>query len=160
MTDMEKLLAYQQYSDMFVTARHILLFTIDTYTGYALPAETVEANRAKAYEALDRIRAGESFESIQAEYSEDPTTGGMTFSTGEFVEEFETAAWALNVGEVSGVVETEYGFHIIQRVDLQGDRWDDFYEYCVQEKYYSFMSPKIEEAKIAEKKAYKNLVIQ
>lgn len=67
----------------------------------------------------DRILKGSKFSTIATLYSEDPGTakkGGELgfFSRGEMVSEFENAAFALQDGEVSPVIETQYGFHIIQ----------------------------------------------
>ena len=78
----------------------------------------VEAKRALAQSVLDRVNAGEDFETLRKEFDEDPgqTEAGYTFGTGEMMPEFETAAFALKIGEVSGLVETSYGFHIIKRI--------------------------------------------
>jgi hypothetical protein len=73
----------------------------------------------RAREALERVRAGEPFEAVVAEYSEEPGAverGGLLQPgrEGSWVPEFWRAAAELGQGEVSGVVETEYGFHVIR----------------------------------------------
>jgi peptidyl-prolyl cis-trans isomerase SurA len=75
--------------------------------------------RAEAERLLSRIRAGEAFDSLALEYSDDTGTaevGGDLgwFRRGRMVREFEDAAFGLLAGEVSPVVETEFGFHIIK----------------------------------------------
>ncbi len=77
---------------------------------------------ADAQAALDRIKAGADFGEVAAAVSMDPVSaqsGGDLgfFATGEMVREFEDAAFALKVGEVSGIVKTDYGYHIIQVSD-------------------------------------------
>lgn len=72
----------------------------------------------KAEEILTRIKNGEDFAKLAKEFSEDPSAadGGNLgwFEKGKMVQEFENAAFALKPGEVSGIVRTQYGYHIIK----------------------------------------------
>ena len=84
------------------------------------------AVKDELYEIRSRILKGERFSTLARIYSEDPGTankGGETGfqGRGDFVAEFEAAAFALREGEISEVVETEYGFHIIQLIERRGD---------------------------------------
>jgi peptidyl-prolyl cis-trans isomerase SurA len=85
------------------------------------------SDKAKA-EAIDRLKRveerledGDSFEDLAREFSDDASAqvGGDlgTFGRGEMVQEFEEAAFALEPGEVSGIVPTRFGFHIIKSVE-------------------------------------------
>ncbi len=71
---------------------------------------------------LQRAQAGDDFMSLVDEYGEDPgmegNTDGYYFTYGEMVAEFEEASFALEIDEVSGIVETSYGYHIIKRYDF------------------------------------------
>ena len=95
-----------------VHARHILLGSED-----------------KAQEALRRVQAGEDFATVAREMSVDDITRTEGGDLGFFPKgmlsvprEVEDAAFALQPGQVSGVVRSPYGFHIIQVVERQSDR--------------------------------------
>lgn len=80
---------------------------------------SVEEAREKALAILDSISAGEDFARLAEAHSDDPgsaSAGGDLgwFRRGQMVREFEDAAFSLIDGQVSDLVETEYGFHIIK----------------------------------------------
>ena len=105
-----------------VHVRHILLMTIDPTTHEPLPDDAVKAKRKEADDVLMKARSGEDFAKLAGQYSEDPTTkdkGGElpSFPRGQMLPEFEAAAFALTNNEISDVVTTMYGFHIIKLID-------------------------------------------
>ena len=84
------------------------------------------AVKNELYSIRARILKGERFSTLARIYSEDPgsaTKGGELgfMGRGDLVPEFEAAAFALKEGEISEVIETEYGFHIIQLIERRGD---------------------------------------
>jgi parvulin-like peptidyl-prolyl isomerase len=86
------------------------------------------AARREAQQLLDSIRAGGDFQALAQTHSDDPGSapnGGDLdwFRRGQMVREFEDAAFALRDGQVSELVETEFGFHIIKvERSRQGER--------------------------------------
>lgn len=84
------------------------------------------AVKDRLYKMRKRILDGERFSTLALLYSEDPGSakkgGELGFhGRGEFAPEFEAAAFNLRDGEISEVVETEFGFHIIQMIERRGD---------------------------------------
>jgi parvulin-like peptidyl-prolyl isomerase len=105
-----------------VHVRHILLLTMDPATRTPLSADQVAAKRKSIDDLLKRVKAGEDFAKLATQYSEDPGSkekGGEldAFPRGQMVPEFEAAAFSLATNQVSDVVTTSYGFHIIKVLD-------------------------------------------
>ena len=85
-----------------------------------------ERVRTQLAELRERIIKGEKFSMLATLYSEDPGSakkGGELgfFPRGRMVSEFESAAFALKPGEVSPIIETQFGFHIIQLIERRGN---------------------------------------
>ena len=90
----------------------------------------MESSKAEVRQRLldlrSRIVNGESFSALAVLYSEDPGTapkgGELGFvSRGEVAKPYSEAAWSLKKGAVSKIVESEFGFHIIQLIDRKGE---------------------------------------
>jgi parvulin-like peptidyl-prolyl isomerase len=83
------------------------------------PELDIKQQKTKAEEVLKRVRAGEDFAKLAQEFSTDPGSkekGGDLgwFGAGQMVPEFDKAAFALKPGEISELVETKFGYHIIK----------------------------------------------
>jgi peptidyl-prolyl cis-trans isomerase D len=110
-----------------VQVRHILLKTTDKS-----PAE-VEKIRAKAEDILKQLKNGANFAELAKKYSEDPGSaqkgGDLGWVVrGQTVKNFENTAFSLKPKELSGVITTEYGFHILQVLDKQEAHTQSFEE--------------------------------
>ena len=99
-----------------VRASHILLSTRED--GKELSAEKKAEKYKLAQDLQARAKKGEDFAKLAEQYSEDPGSkmrgGEYTFPRGQMVPEFETAAFALKTNEVSEIVTTQFGYHIIK----------------------------------------------
>lgn len=87
--------------------------------------------KRRAEEVLKKAKAGEDFAGLARQYSEDPLTknkGGLLppFGRGVMVQEFEDAAFALKPGQISGVVKTQFGYHIIKLEEIRPSLPPDF----------------------------------
>ena len=105
-----------------VHVRHILLLTMDPVTHAPLSADQQQAKRKQMDDLLKRIRGGADFPALAKQYSEDPSSkdsGGEMpkFSRGQMAPEFEAAAFSLTNNQVSDVITTVYGYHIIKLLD-------------------------------------------
>ncbi len=91
------------------------------------PAEEAEANAlAQILAARARIEAGEAFEDVAVEVSEDPGSGANGgslgwFGRGQMVPEFEEATFSLEVGELSEPIKTDFGYHLIMVDEINTD---------------------------------------
>ena len=102
-----------------VRASHILLLTNDPNTRAELTKEQKEAKHKQMEDLLKRARAGEDFAKLAKEFSEDPGVkqngGEYVFSRSDLlVPEFKAAAFSLHTNQVSDIVTTQYGYHIIK----------------------------------------------
>ena len=122
-----------------IKVQHILISTIDTTkkddegNNVDMTDEEKEVylaeQKEKAEEALARAKNGEDFQALADEYSSE--NAGFEFSfdkngydpvnMSSMVEPFYTAAWQLSEGEISALVESQYGYHIIKCVSLNDE---------------------------------------
>jgi len=84
-------------------------------------AHILVKSESEAKAVLERLKKGEKFAAVAKQVSRCPSgkKGGDlgTFTRGKMVKEFENAAFALGKGEVSGLVKTQFGYHIIKRLE-------------------------------------------
>ena len=103
-------------------ARHILVSWQGAVGALPNVSRTRDEARARAEDVAAKIKAGSDFAELAKAYSDDSTgpRGGSLggFEAGTMVAPFEAAVKTLQVGEVSGLVETPFGFHIIKREAL------------------------------------------
>lgn len=111
---------FEKDLQMQVKVKHILVKVAPDAT-----PEAKAAAQAKAQDILNKIKGGADFAETAKQLSEDEASAGQGgelpfFSKGQNVKEFETAAFSLSPGEISDLVETQYGFHIIKVEEKKG----------------------------------------
>ena len=120
--------AKEYFDTKAVCVKHILIQAVnDNYE--PLTGTELAAKRKKAEQILAEARSGADFDALILSHGEDPgmvsNPDGYIFGpNGPMVEPFLKASLALRLGEVSGIVQSEYGFHIIKRYPLE----ESFYE--------------------------------
>lgn len=125
----------------FYRVKHILLKTVDD-SRQPLEDSVIAEKKAKAEDLLGQLQAVDAagleakFDELMNEFSEDGRTedgalaapDGYTAGPGEMVEPFEKASLALEAGELSDIVESEFGYHIILRLPLDLSQYEaDWY---------------------------------
>jgi peptidyl-prolyl cis-trans isomerase D len=108
-----------------VKVRHILFKTTEK------PQDQVAKIRAQAEDILKQVKNGGDFAKLAEKYSEDPGSGKQGGDLGwvvrgQTVKNFEDSAFSLKPKEISGLVTTEYGFHILQVMDKQDAKLQPF----------------------------------
>ncbi len=113
-----------------------------------------EEGRTEAREKIEmielKLEEGEDFEELAKQYSDDTGTaqngGNLGYvSRGQMVEEFEEALFSLEKGEVSGIVETEFGFHIIKVYDCKEEYIQEFEDVSESIRAFLLSSSKMAE---------------
>jgi hypothetical protein len=105
-----------------VGARHILISFAGAEHPIAGVTRTEEDARVLAEEIAKKAKAGEDWAALAAQYTDEPgskETGGDLgkFGRGQMVKAFEAVAFALSVGQISDVVKSPFGFHVILRYE-------------------------------------------
>jgi parvulin-like peptidyl-prolyl isomerase len=104
-----------------VRASHILIAYKGAQGAAPKVARTKEQAKRRAEEVLKKARTGGDFAALAKQYSDDPGSGPRggdlgAFTRAQMVKPFSDAAFALQTGQLSDVVESEFGFHIIKRM--------------------------------------------
>jgi NIMA-interacting peptidyl-prolyl cis-trans isomerase 1 len=105
-----------------ISARHVLIQWMGAQSAGASVVRTREQARSVAEDVLRKAKSGVDFARLAVEFSDEPGAGHRggslgRFGHGQMVKQFEDAAFALQPNEISGIVESPFGFHIIQRTE-------------------------------------------
>ncbi len=154
----EAVAAYIEKNDL-LRAKHILLLTKDMTTGEAYDDAKKAEQKAKADDLLAQLRADPSkFDELMHANSEDPglsaSPDGYVFTAHEMAPQFENGTRALDFGEISQVIESDYGYHIILRLDPDCDEVRDA---AAGAKFSEGVRSRVDAAEVVESETYKDL---
>jgi hypothetical protein len=105
-----------------ISAQHLLVMYQGSKSAPRSIKRSKEEARIRAMEALDSIKRGQDFDKVVSAYTDEPGGAARRGALGKFsrdrmVKAFSDAAFALQVGEISPVVESPFGFHVIRRLE-------------------------------------------
>ena len=126
---------YKIYEEEFMHAQHILISTQEISAhadddGHEHPesfvADSLATAKKTSEEALKRAKSGEEFSSLMGVYSDDPGQPlvGYAFKEGYMIAEFEAAVKSLEVNEISEVIDTTFGHHIIKKIEPSKENFE------------------------------------
>jgi peptidyl-prolyl cis-trans isomerase C len=144
---------YDKNQDKFIEKESVKASHILVQSDKDTEKEKDEKAREKIDGLLKRAKNGEDFAALAKENSEDPSAERNSgelgyFSKGQMVPEFEDAAFALKVGEISDVVKTPFGYHIIKCEDKKPERTVPYEE--AHDKITQYLESAAVQTKIAE----------
>lgn len=153
--------AYIADNDILM-AKHILLMTVDSSTREPLEDSVIAEKKATAEDILKQLQESDDlsadFDALMHENSEDTGLAaypdGYTFTSGEMVTEFEEGTRALEYGQISGLVESPYGYHIILRLNPDSEA---LREDCLTTLVAKQVNTWIAEAELVFTEEYENL---
>jgi hypothetical protein len=104
----------------YIVAQHLLVMYKGSKNAPKSVTRSKDEARLRAHEALDLIKKGQDFDKVVAAYTDEPGGAQKRGDLGRFsrtmmVRSFSDAAFALEVGQVSTVIESPFGFHVIRR---------------------------------------------
>lgn len=153
--------AYIEENDI-LGAKHILLLTMDMTTREPLADDVIAQKKTTAEDILKQLQESDNlaadFDALMHEYSEDTglssNPDGYTFGSGEMVSEFEEGTRALEIGQISGIIESPYGYHIILRQEPDVEALRDT---CLSALVAEHINGWISEADVVFTEEYQNL---
>ncbi len=129
------------------------------------PGDDPAENKKLAEDILMKAQLGIDFDTLVAEHGEDmdmvTNPSGYVFTHGELIEEFEDAAFELEIGEMSGVVESPIGYHIVLRCEIDpgyvAEHFDELAESYRTSRYYIEVTKKAETMTVTETDFWRTL---
>ena len=160
LTTEEKESAKEEYFEKYLKIQQIVLAKIDVSTGSDLSDTIINQKETLANSILTEARNGADFEDLIIKYSEEAQEKGNNtyyYAKGDLLENIESVVVSLGTGSVSDVIETDYAFHIVKRLELDDSKLENYYDIVRNNKLVDDIQDMIEDYKIFYENSYKKI---
>ena len=160
LTTEEKESAKEEYFEKYLKIQQIVLAKIDVSTGSDLSDTIINQKEALANSILTEAINGADFEDLIIKYSEEAQEKGNNayyYAKGELLENIESVVVGLGTGSISDVIETDYAFHIVKRLELDDSKLENYYDIVRNNKLVDDIQDMIEDYKIFYENSYKKI---
>lgn len=156
----EKESAKEEYFEKYLKIQQIVLAKIDVSTGSDLSDTIINQKETLANSILTEARNGADFEDLIIKYSEEAQEKGNNtyyYAKGDLLENIESVVVGLGTGSISDVIETDYAFHIVKRLELDDSKLENYYDIVRNNKLVNDIQDMIEDYKIFYENSYKKI---
>lgn len=160
LTNEEKESAKDEYFEKYLKIQQIVLAKIDVSTGNDLGDTIINQKATLANSILTEARNGTDFEDLIIKYSEEAQEKGNNtyyYAKGDLLENIESVVVSLGTGSISDVIETDYAFHIVKRLELDDSKLENYYDIVRNNKLVDDIQDMIEDYKIFYENSYKKI---
>ncbi len=160
LTTEEKESAKEEYFEKYLKIQQIVLAKIDVSTGNDLGDTIINQKETLANSILTEARNGADFEDLIIKYSEEAQEKGNNtyyYAKGDLLENIESVVVSLGTGSISDVIETDYAFHIVKRLELDDSKLENYYDIVRNNKLVDDIQDMIEDYKIFYENSYKKI---
>ena len=160
LTTEEKESAKEEYFEKYLKIQQIVLAKIDVSTGSDLSDTIINQKETLANSILTEARNSADFEDLIIKYSEEAQEKGNNtyyYAKGDLLENIESVVVGLGTGSISDVIETDYAFHIVKRLELDDSKLENYYDIVRNNKLVDDIQDMIEDYKIFYENSYKKI---
>ena len=160
LTNEEKESAKDEYFEKYLKIQQIVLAKIDVSTGNDLSDTIINQKETLANSILTEAINGADFEDLIIKYSEEAQEKGNNtyyYAKGDLLENIESVVVGLGTGSISDVIETDYAFHIVKRLELDDSKLENYYDIVRNNKLVDDIQDMIEDYKIFYENSYKKI---
>ncbi|MBI2875859.1 MAG: peptidylprolyl isomerase [Candidatus Tectomicrobia bacterium] len=150
-TDQEIEEDYQRHGAEYQLPEDVRIQQIVFLCGADADSKEEEKARIQAQHVLDKLKAGEDFTELAKKYSQDPSSaeeGSNYFKRGDLLPTLEEAAFKLKSGEITPIMRTQYGFHILKVIEKREGRLPPLAQFSdkIKEKLFRERATKVHDA--------------